>query len=339
MMNENERPNQEESNGGAMVPPDEAGLSWETALVRAESAREERPAANGRRAGRAVVWLKLLFPVIILAGYVGLKAWESLDGPSGGAYFSGLRKEPESLTGVAPDREEKISLSAEEKAFIARLETMVAEKRWKDVASTVASEEGEPFRDNLLVQALAVYARSRSGERNVSLEIEIKNALARLEPMRGRYPEIYHKLELARVDQTLSRSGTPEILSMNTDAIFQWLGKEAKTLHEVDTRINAARTFEGVGDKLAEQAKGYLRDDLLKLREAREYYRTGLRLLVTEKGWKTLEPLSPRTRPDIARIEEKIRAANRKIHGPALPFTENDPETWSGKKGGLVQGE
>jgi hypothetical protein len=205
---------------------------------------------------------------------------------------------------------------------------------WQAVSKTITAEPRPEIRDHPVIQSFGVIAETRSGRRNGDLARQIKELESTLRPARDRYPDLFHQLELAYVEQLLALSYTPENLSRNTDEILRRLG--TATRRDVDIRIRTAATFEDVADRKMSAASGFMQKDPYAIQEARSIYQTGLRLLVTPDGWATLEPISPSANPAIARILEKIRAANRSIHGPALPFTDRDPETWSGKRGDPV---
>ena len=134
------------------------------------------------------------------------------------------------------------------------------------------------------------------------------------------------------LDQMLSRSGSADLLSRNTDQVLQLLGPDSKTPYDVQVRLNAAGLYEALGDQVAAEGRGIIRTAALKMREARVHYQTGLRFIVSSHAWLQRTPVSPRAAPDVERITQKIRETNSLINGISLPFTDGDSTTWSGKK-------
>jgi len=313
---------------GALVEP-----TWEIVLEKAASAPPPQlppPPPNPwpRR-------FKIAFPVLVLVAY-GLYKLMGSSLPSFGSRDGGLGPdEPESLTGVAPAGEdfERVSRNRELKELVSGLEAAASRGEWRNVVAMIDRQTVPALRNHPVVRGMRALAQTRSGERGLAIEVELKELDAILRTAGSDHAVLLEELRAARVDQAIPRLGDWEVLRRNTDEFFLLLGSEADTPYEVTVRLKLARLYESVAEKMAEEAQGYINSDTLALREARTIYQTGLRFLVRRDQWSTLGPISSGTRPDVERLVERIRLLNQSIHGPSIPFTGNDSGTWSGKKG------
>lgn len=325
------------SSGNDLEPVSKDHGSWDMVLTRAAEDVPARPAAEARpfAASPAVRWVKLLFPLLVVGLFVSLKVYEYVSERPGSYHRSAPEAAPESLTGVSPEQAESVSMDRKTKEFVAKLEAMQSRDNWAGILGATGAAEAEPFREHPVVQALTYIARTRTGERELALESDLKE-METLLAQADRYPELLREVRLARVEQILSRATSLEVLSRNTDEIIRLLEGTADYAREADVRIRSARTFEYFGDQLLEQGDGYISNDVLKIREARVYFQTALRLITKPDEWAALGPISPRAKAEIDRLVEKIRQCNRMIHGIPAPFSGNDSSTWSGKKGDPV---
>ena len=296
-----------------------------------EDLRPERPAVRRFR-----LWFKAGFPLLVLVLFGGFKAYESFNWRAWRSDFPVIADAPESLSGVEPTQPQVKRLDERTRSFIASLETLAGQKRWRDLRNAIDDHPSEKIRDHPVVEGLALIARSRSGERSLALERAMMDLEPLLRSFGNRYSDLLHELQLCRVEQILSRSKSPEILARNTDEIFRLLGKEVKTQRDVKVRVDAARVFEEQGDRLMQAAEGLIKVDTYRLREARVYYQTGLRFVVERGRWLERTPVSPRAQPELERLVEKLRIANRKIHGPGWLAPSRDASTWTGRKGDPV---
>lgn len=308
--------------------------NWDAVLVPATRENYDRAPPSGRPGGfqAAGIWLKLLFPVLIIVGYGFFKiaSWER---PLKRETALSVRDSPASLTGVRPAQEETLSLDRETRELVAKLEALRNRNEWRQVKDLVDSEQREALRKHPVIQGFHVLSRTRLGERSRDLEEELVNVEGRLRPESRRYADLIHGLRLARIDQILSRTNNPAILQHYTDLFTMLLERDAKDPYDVSIRLRLAERYERAADQLVKDAKGLIRTDVVKTRQARSYYQIALRWIVSPDGWLDLVAISPAARPEVERIVEKIRQANRTIHGVSLPLTDNDSNTWVGRRG------
>ncbi len=341
-MSEESQPNQEENPGEPteLAPSTPPPNNWEDSFELARPSDEhsieifsEEPKSN--RAHPAIIWLKAGTPIFILLLFFFLKYQ-----PSGKAidYWGSLkgRTDPESLSGVEPEIESPERLDKATTDFLAKLEGLRLQNKWSEIIAAIEQQPDEKIKNHPVVQALDAIAKNRQGLRNTQLEIKLRDMESRFAASSNDYPDLLHELRLARVEQILSRSQTPEILFYNLDEIYRLLGPSAETNRDVVIRLRASQVLENQGDNLVAKADGYLKNDTVLLTEARQYYQSALRFLVVKDAWPNLEPLSPQSKTRIERLLEKMRQANRMLHGVALPMSGNDSSTWSGKKGSPV---
>lgn len=312
--------------------------SSEAVLVPSEP--EEGEAAGALPAKRrdfaaARVWLKLLFPVLILAGYLIFKLL-SMEPSTERQTALAVRDNPSSLTGVAPAQDETLLLDWETRELVAQLEAHRNRNEWRQVSDLVEATRDPQLRRHPVVRAFDALARTRLGERSAALEEELVNLESRLRPEARRYGDLIHGLRVARIDQLLSRIRNPTVLQYHTDLFTLLLEREPKDPYDVSIRLKLAERYEEVGDQMSLGARGMIRVDVVRMRQARSHYQIALRWIVSPRGWLDLVAISPAARPDVERIVEKIRQCNRAIHGYSVPFTDNDSTTWTGRRGAPV---
>ncbi len=311
--------------------------SWEDVLARAERFREGTPGEGSYRppqASRAALILKASLPFLVIALYFLFKFGAI---PGGGYRSPGmLPPPPDSLSGLADDETAVERLTDRQKSLINRLESMRRANRWPDIISTANSEANKSIASHPVIQALVLIARTKNGERSIELENDMIGTEAELTPSAKEYVDLLFELRLARVRLMLARISSPDLLIHNIETFRQLLGEEPRNTDDLMVRIRLAQRFEDAGDLLMEQGDGYLSDDLVLIRQGRSFYQMGLRWIIRSGRWYQLEPISQAAVPEIERLVQKMRVANREIHGPSLPLTDNDSTTWSGKRGDPV---
>jgi hypothetical protein len=277
----------------------------------------------------------MAFPVVVIILYAFYKLL--------GAELPSFRTAPEpggpagpaSLTGVAPATEEfrRVARDRELREFVAQLEAIANRQEWRALIQRIERQPDEKIRTHPVVRAMELLARTRTGERSVALEQELATIDDLLRGGGSDHAALQEEIRTARVDQMISRMNSWEILRRNTDLFLRLLGPDAGSPYEVQVRQKVALRYEALGDELAARSRGYVSTDVITLREARAVYQAGLRFLVHQRNWQSLEPISAGTSLEIERLVEKIRKANRTLHGPSIPFTSSDWETWTGRRG------
>lgn len=308
--------------------------NWDSVLLpatRPETIRTPPPQRPGGFQATAI-WLKLLFPLLIVAGYVLFKvsSWER---PLQRETALTVRDSPNTLTGVRPAQEETLVLDRATREVVAKLEAFRNRNEWRQAKELVEAETREEVRKHPVVQGFHLLARTRLGERSRTIEDELVNVEGRLRPEIRRYGDLIHGLRLARIDQILSRTRNPIVLQQYTDLFTMLLERTPRDHYDVSIRLKLAERYERAADDLAKEAKGIFRTDVVKTRQARSYYQIALRWIVAPDGWLDLVAISPAARPEVERLVEKIRQTNRTIHGVSLPLTESDSNTWVGRRG------
>ncbi|MCC6547856.1 hypothetical protein IT570_11890 [Candidatus Sumerlaeota bacterium] len=307
--------------------------AWEDVLVRASRRTDEDSPASSPRSNDAWRWVKAALPLAVVLVYVVVKSYGGWTQRSGS--WPETVRQAKSLTGVKPAAGEAPTMDRPTRAFVAEMEKLLNENNLVQVKKQISGADNA-IKGNPIVQAIYVVARTRQGELNTTVERQLMGLEAQLAVAEGDFPNLLQEVRVARADQILNRSSDGDTLSRNTDTILNLLGPVPKTNYALDVRLRAARRFEQVGDGIVTEGEGVFRTDILKVREARAYYQTGLRFIVADNAWLQLKPITPRASPDVERIVERIRDANRKINGVSLPFTESDSTTWTGKKGDPV---
>lgn len=334
-MGELSRPDQEEKE------PQEEQLpaqSWDQVFLRAADPPEggSRDAAPRLPSGPAAPWLKAALPFAIVLIYAIVKLVDS-PRPATSAVWD-VRQTPETLSGVKPEQE-PIQIERAMRDRLAVLEDLYRRNAWQQLRAEVDNEPDPKIREHALIRAMGLLARARAGERNTELERALENAEISIRTAGTRHAGLLEELRLARVEQILSRSNTRENFAYNIDLIYRLIGPDAATDRAVQVRGKVANTFENFADELLLEGDRIMGRDILKIREARLYYQSALRFVVKSNRWMELDPISARTSADVERLVQKIREANRKVHGPSLPFTAADSYTWTGRRGDPVHDE
>jgi hypothetical protein len=217
--------------------------------------------------------------------------------------------------------------------FIGKLEALAVRDEWSALVAAIERQPDPRFQKHPVVRALLGVAQSALGKRSHALEMELARLDEQLAGESSDYAPLVDAVRIARVQQILLRAGTAGVLEMNVDLFHTLLGTVAETPNEVRVRQRLAGQFETNADKLMEEAAGLIRSDAVLVREARVGYQNALRWIVLSSEWERLTPITPGAAADIERLIEKLRQANRVLHGPQLPFTSNDSSTWTGKQG------
>lgn len=335
MMNDASREDQQKSSQDALTRREDA---WEEVLIRAAkdedgefaTTRGNQPPPPNRDLWR---WVKAALPLAVVLIYIAVKSFDGWGDRSGA--WPRTVQQPKSLTGVEPTAADAPKIDRATRAFIADLEKLMNEGSLPAVRDKITSADNT-IKSNPIVQAIYVVVRTQQGEMNASVERQLMVLESQLGAAEGDFPNLLQEVRVARAAQILSRCNDSESLSRNTDTILQLLGPTPKSKYGLDVRVRAAGNFEQVGNRLIEQGKGMIRTDVLKVREARAFYQTGLRFIVADDAWLQLKPVTPRAAPDVERIAERIREANKMINGLSIPFGDSDSTTWTGKKGDPV---
>ncbi len=334
-MTDPSRQDQQKSEGDPPPPADLVARptdeSWEQLLSRASAQVQAEGEPPRTPPSPVVPWLKASVPLLVVLLYLAFKFggdWKI----GGGSRWPGMPMQPASLTGVEPTRDEPLRLDKATREFVAELEPLVGERNYRAITRRIGSTTDAKITAHPVVRAFDAIARTHLGEKNLDLERRLAQLDSTLTPAEGDYPDLLRELRAARADQMLSRSASPDVLARNTDLVLQLLGPDSKTPYDVQVRLQASSLYEALGDKVVAEGRGIIRTDALKMREARVYYQTGLRFIVSSREWLQRTPVSPRAAPDVERITQKIRDTNSLINGISLPFTDGDSTTWSGKK-------
>lgn len=333
-MGELSRPDQEEKE------PQEEHLparSWDEVFLRAADPPENASTDAARPPARGgVPWLKAALPFAIILVYAIVKL---VDAPrSGTSAVWDVRQTPDTLSGVKPEQE-PIQIERAVRDRLAVLEDLYRRNEWQQLRTEIEKDTDPAIREHPLIRAMGLLSRARSGERNIELEKALENAEISIRAAGDRHAGLLEELRLARVEQVLSRSNTRENFAYNIDLIYRLIGPQATTERAVMVRGKVARTFENFADELMLEGDRLMGRDILKIREARLYYQSALRFVVKGNRWMELEPISARAAGDVERLLQKIREANRKVHGPSLPFTSADSYTWTGRSGDPIHDE
>lgn len=307
-----------------------APRDWDDVFARAEDQQEDQPALPPRPANsRTVTLLKVLTPLIVLTAYLVIRYVDSVN-PGRLAVPWTLPVAPSSLTDVAePADPPTPGPDARTRSLLARLESLYAANDWQALRGAAANASNR----HPLVASFELIARARLGETSLDLERALVANRRRVEALDDPPRALVEELRLCEAEQILARVHEEELLFRNIEKLLDLIGSTSLTPRAVEVRRKFALDFEHAGDALLDRAIGLFSDSPDLLRRAREAYQTGLRVLVTPDGFLTLEEISPRVRPDILRLEDKIRAANRRLHGPVMPFTGRDRNTWTGIEG------
>ncbi|MEO8376153.1 MAG: hypothetical protein ABI579_00660, partial [Candidatus Sumerlaeota bacterium] len=247
MMSDTPPEDQQKSSRDALTRREDA---WEDVLVRASERvdddelqrRGDRMPPRGRDGWR---WVKAALPLAVVLIYIVVKSMGGWSQHSGA--WPGTVQQPKSLTGVEPTAGDAPKLDRTTRAFVADLEKLMNEGNLKAVRDKISAADNT-IKGNPVVQAIYVVARTRQGERNLTIERQLMGLESQLGIAEDDFPNLLQEVRVARADQILNRSSDGETLSRNTDTILQLLGPEPKSNYAIDVRIRAARNYEQVGD-------------------------------------------------------------------------------------------
>lgn len=313
-----------------LLPAEREPVTWEIVLARAARADAEEAAAAPGRLPRApwAMWARAAVPLVILAVYAVYKVSQ--------IEFARPRPpepvETVSLSGLknpAP----RVEIDRETEQFIRELDRLFSVRtKWGEIVTAVAAAPPK-MQDHPIVQAYESIARVEQGVVSGALQTRIRELLPVFESDRNRR-ELYEYLRLAEAKMVLRGVATPEEAFRRAD-YFRQVARNTTTIpaESLRFRVRLADRYERLGDMLLEES-GSLRVDKVKVSDARSLYQNALRWVITPEGWMRLEPLSSGQAATVRdRLLVKIEQANKKYHGPVLPFGGNDNSTWSGKAG------
>ncbi len=305
-----------------------------------ESVREPQPPEQVATGGRWVPalpdggnrrlspaeWTKLLFPLIVLLIYAGGQAFRGAMAPRPAKPVDEAR----SLTGISPESD-TLKLTKEGRILVTDLERLAARDDWAAVARR-AGAAPPPLRDHVIVRGFALLSRARTGERGASLEREIASITSQI-PRGGESGALREQLDMAHALSILDRCNSLELLMANAETLQRLAEGTQSRPSVLDVRVRVAKAYERHADQRTEASIKVTSNDIAGLREARGLYQTALRWLVDPSGWIALAPRSDSLRPHIERIVGKMQRANKALHPFDLPFTDQDRNTWTGRKG------
>ena len=304
------------------TPP--RGRDWEVVL-HAAAEPAESPAAAPTAAPRPwTPWLRASVPLLILVAYGIFKLVDGDARPR----RSDLPEAPASLSGVDAERE-RLKLDRETEALVARLEALAARSDWQGLAAATAAA-GPAQRDHPVVRAFALIARVEQGDRSTAswralqeLDIVFQGS--------ERHGALRDYLRLLKADVLLRTAKDADALLRNMDKFRQFLAGTELTPRVLELRLDLAGAYERAG--LAElEAAGTLRPDRVRLANARSLLQQGMRWVTREDAWIERRPIDTGQAAALQqRLDLHLRTANARFHGPALPFTGKDSETWSGR--------
>ncbi len=349
-MSEVHRPAQHETESGraderASLPVPREVQSWDDVLTSREDSNLPAPhdpaaEARERRRVRRAIWFKAALPLLVIALYGAFKYFDIMSERLPPGHGTVTQADPRTLSGIAPAGLTDTRLTREERTFVGQLEALYGQGRWVEVIERIEAHPEAATRGHPVLTALAALSEARLGVRSATLEDRLARIETQLAPSARQYPELLHELRVARAEQIFYRVYELEGLRRHTDLILRLLGSESRTPYDVEVRLQGARLYEQFGDELVEAGGGWLGTwvgtDPLKIRAGRSAYQAALRLLVADAAWYRLEAISPRARTDVERLTEKIRQANRSIHGFSPPLTGSDSNTWDGRRGSPI---
>lgn len=289
---------------------------------------------EARPATRPIEWAKLLFPVIVILLYI---IGRMVSGIANGPKSTQGVDEAKTLSGVSANSP-SLKLTKEAKAFLAEMETLAAADSWGEIAKRTANAP-ETIRDHPVVRGFALLAKYRTEKGSVFLEREIAQTSALLDA-KGDFAALREQLDVAQARLILERATTLDLLMRNAESIQRLMEGTRPRPTVIEARVRIAQRYEQFADARFEESKRMVRgNDTAGLREARALHQTALRWLVLPEGWRTLTPYSESMRAHVARVVGKIQVANEAINSIALPFTDRDSKTWTGKKGDPIHDE
>ncbi len=271
-------------------------------------------------------WVKLVFPLLIVALYAASQVFRGVAAPSRARPI----EEARSLTGIAPAGD-PLKLSREGRALVAELEDLAARDDWAAVGRRTGAAT-PALKEHPVVRGFSLLARARQGEKGAQIEREIFSVSA-LIPKSGEMGALREQLDMARALSILDRCRTLELLLANAEALERLAEGTQPRPSVLDVRVRVARAYERFGDERTEASIKVTSNDIAGLREARGLYQSALRWLVDPSGWHSLTPRSESLKPHIERLAGKMQRANKALHPFDLPYTDQDRNTWTGRRG------
>jgi hypothetical protein len=316
-----------EDSGSELLPTQPPrGEDWEVVLhAAAEPVEPPAPGALPPPAPRPwTPWLRAAAPLLILVAYGIFKLVDGDASPR----RSDLPEAPASLSGVDAQRE-GLKLDRETEALVARLEALAARSDWQGLAAATAAA-GPAQRDHPVVRAFALIARVEQGDRSTASWRQLQE-LDIVFQGSDRHRALRDYLRLLKADVLLRTAKDPDALMRNMDKFRQFLSGAGLTPRVLELRLDLAAAYEAAGvDEL--EAAGSLRPDRVRLANARSLLQQGMRWVTREDAWIQRLPIDTgQAAARQQRLELHLRTANARFHGPALPFTGKDSETWSGR--------
>ena len=242
-------------------------------------------------------------------------------------------QEVSSLTGVERQGVELPPMRAETRELVGRLEALLALRDWPGIGKAIAAAPGD-MRKRPEVDAFDLIALVEGGESNPRLNQRIIALEPYFTHKKSQEPMLNY-LRLMRAEILFRSSSTdPQALMRNMDEFRRLVADQPLTPRTVAFRIKLAGRYEMMGAQVQEEAGGLFRRDILELTTARGLYQQGLRWVTTQEGWMRLQPISSGKAGNVLdRLVTRLRDANGALHGPAMPWEDKDPKTWTGKKG------
>ncbi len=315
------------------VPAVRSDVSWDAIMERASTESAALSPPGPRRSALVPPswkpWIRASIPLLIVLAYLGYKIAGGMGNSDDDA--------PEvanavALSGVRPPSE-NLSLDRRTEEFVARLEALQMAGNWSGVRSEI--QNAEPFLTvHPTVKAFEVVSRVLTGGHATLDEIRsLRQTLSRDRKLRP----LVDYLKLAEAELRFRASVSPEMAMRNLDEFRELIGTQENLTRDVlAIHLKLAERFERLADAEAEAA-GTFRTDRSKLSTARNFYQQALKWVTTQDGWQNLTPVSEGKASVLAdRLLLKLRETNGRFHGPAMPFTDRDNSTWTGKKGDPV---
>ncbi len=338
MSEKNPADQEEKFPSGDLIARQSSEADWNSQFKRAgtELILSERQ-GESRASSGSIRWIRAALPLAGVVLYL-IVIYVIIPNQGSTPSFTSFPESPQSLSGASIERDPIEELNEEALLLVRELDQLFRQRRFREILTEIASIEEEQVASHPIIQTIGLLAENRLGGGDYTLERELLKLEERLQAERKKYPELFHELQLAKAELILNRSQSPELLARQTDTIFRLLDYEIKDQRDIEVRLKAAHTYENAARFLFEQATGItgLRIDMIKMKEARIFYQSALRLIVKEGDWKRATPISEGARDDVSRLIGHIEICNRKIHGPALPFSGKDSSTWSGDKGTAI---
>lgn len=317
----------------------EAPPRWERLLeaaggTGAPTPPSKSPAARGPISDPAAValpWIRALVPLLLVMVYVGYKIAQTPPPEPRRPDIEVAR----SLTNVSR-KTGTHRMDRETAALVDALNLRVQGRNWAGILNAVADAKPE-IREHPGVKAYEAIARVETGESSPDL-IALLIVLEREFEGDADRKDLVEYLRLARgIAMFRTEGNTANSLMRMTTEIRPMLASLAVTPRVVEFRIMLAERFERFARDEEAAGTGTFTNDELHLAAARQLYQQGLRWVVTREGWLKAQPIAPGKPSVVAeRLLLSIRKVNAKLNGWAVPMTESDSSTWTGRRGDPV---